>query len=615
MQDFIDFLISHNELKIIDTPLDVELEIPHLAYIEVKKTDSKALLFTNPTSKHRNLAKIPVLMNIFGSYNRLNLIATKYNSNTKFKDIESIAKFMKNLLNPKMPDTLFAKFTKLKELMSLKSVPPQRYKKKPVAQSRIYKDSNIDLFSLPILKTWEEDGGAFITMGQIYTRSLDSDKNALPNNLGMYRLQVKSKDELIMHWQIHKDGAHFFHEYKKAQKPMPVSIAIGGDPLYTWCAQAPLPPKIFELMLYGLIRGKRANMAKCISNPLYIPHDSDIVIEGYVDTNHFAKEGKFGDHTGFYTPIEDYPVLKVSAITTKENPIYLATVVGKPPLEDKYMGYMTERLFLPLLQMSAGGLLDYSMPENGVFHNLILAKVKSDYPAQSLQMMHTFFGIGQMSFVKHAIFLSENAPSMHSNFKILTDYILDRIDSKKLYLTSGICDALDHATKEFGISGKLGIDACGNPLSFNYEKIDSKNLLKLMQEIAPCIESLHIYEHKNPIIISGVRKIDKAVLEYRESFAKELCRYGGLFVFVDCNEDLSNYYMLIWRIVNCIDVERDLAIVDSCVFLDATSKGVLEGSDREWPRETLCNKEVLETLRNLKLLEGVSEDFLRKFGI
>ncbi len=621
MKNFIQFLESHDEIRIIDTPLDIELEIPHLAYLEVKKKDSKALLFTNPIhrietdnkeSTPNNISfNMPVLMNIFGSQKRLELIATHYNCNSKFDTLESIATSIKNILNPTIPKGFGAKINKLKEFFNMRYIFPKTYKGTPICQSKIFLNESVDLFSLPILKTWEEDGGRFITMGQVYTRSIDGEAN----NVGMYRLQVHSKNELLMHWQIHKDATHFFHEYKKANIPMPVSIAIGGDPLYIWCAQAPMPPKVFELMLYGLIRGKNPYLAKCISNDLSIPNDCDIVIEGYVDVNKFAPEGKFGDHTGFYTPIEPYPIMKVNAITTKNNPIYLATVVGKPPLEDKYMGYMTERVFLPLLKTSASSLIDYAMPENGVFHNLIIAKVETNYPAQSLQMMHTFFGIGQMSFVKHAIFLNKDAPSIHNNYKILCDYILDRVSVKQLFTTIGNCDALDHACIDYAVSGKIGIDASGNKIDFYFETIDEYELLNKIKNISQEIESIHIYKHENPIIICGVNKYNTNMLEYAKKIHDELRQYSNFFIFVDNNNVLSNYYMLIWRVVNSIDISRDLKIINTCAFLDATSKTAIDGYYKEWPKDTLCSKNVLDRLKEKGLLKDIDDEFYKQFGI
>ncbi|WP_181882221.1 menaquinone biosynthesis decarboxylase [Helicobacter aurati] len=624
MDDIISFLQAHNELKVIDVPLDIELEIPHLAYLEVKKQDSKALLFTKPIHKSpqgTSTFAMPVLMNVFGSFKRLQLIATQYNSNRNFTDIESIATEIKSLLDPTLPKGIKKLFAKLRDIYRMRHIFPKNYKGNAPCQEIIMQGDSIDLFSLPILKTWEEDGGRFITMGQVYTQSLETEDSQShtsktpANNIGMYRLQVHSQKTLLLHWQIHKDGAHFFHEYKKANKRMPVSVAIGGDPLYIWCGQAPMPPRMFELMLYGLIRGKNVQLAQCISNSLRIPYDCDIVIEGFVDTNEFAPEGKFGDHTGFYTPIEDYPVMQVTAITMRKKAIFTATVVGKPPLEDKYMGFMTERLFLPLLQTSVHGLLDYSMPENGVFHNLILAKITTNYPAQSLQIMHNFFGLGQLSFVKHAIFLDSHAPSLHADYRILCDYILERISVKRLVITTGICDALDHASEEFGVSGKLAIDATGESVDFSFTPIDSKTLLEKMQSIASEIESLHIYPHKNPIIICRITKRENPIFFYAQRFYEKLKQYASFFVFIDSDEDLQNYYLLIWRIVNSIDIARDLRIIESCAFLDATSKGALENYTREWPKDTLCTEAVIESLQQKGLLEGIDSAFIKQFGI
>ncbi|STQ86240.1 menaquinone biosynthesis decarboxylase [Helicobacter muridarum] len=619
MQDLISFLQEHNELKIIEEPLDIWLEIPHLAYIEVKKQDSKALLFTNPIHKTKEgiiTYNMPVVMNVFGSFRRLELLVTKYNTNKSFPNIESIASQIKSLLNLTPPKGIKNLFAKLFDLYALRHVFPKKYKGKAPCQEVIIQGDSINLYSLPILKTWEDDGGQFITMGQVYTQSLeDSKSKSAANNVGMYRLQVHSKDSLLLHWQIHKDGAHFFHEYKKANKLMPVSIAIGGDPLYIWCAQAPMPPRAFELMLYGLIRGKNPLLASCISNDLSVPYDCDIVIEGFVDTNEFAPEGKFGDHTGFYTPIDYYPIMRINAITMRQKPSFAATVVGKPPLEDKYMGFMTERLFLPLLQTSVHGLIDYSMPENGVFHNLILAKIETNYPAQSLQIMHSFFGLGQLSFVKHAIFLDSNAPSLHKDYETLCDYILQRVSTKELFITQGICDALDHATHEFGVSGKLAIDATKQPLKFSFQSIDSKGLLDKMKSISSEIESLHIYPHENPIVLCRVRKQKTPILSYANRFYDELNEYASFFIFIDSNEDLQNYYLLIWRIVNSIDVTRDLVIKDTCAFLDATSKGELENYTSDWPKDTLCTKQVLESLQEKGLLDGIDLEFIQKFGI
>lgn len=612
----ISLLKQHDELKIIDAPLDIELEIPHLAYLEVKKENGKALFFRNPIHKGKRF-DIPVLMNVFGSFKRLELL-----SNSK---VDKIAKDLNRLLDMSMPNDLLGKLDKFYEFLkdfrytfvkNSKKVPPFKQLSKSL--------DDVNLFDLPILKTWEDDGGFFITMGQTYTMSVDGKYL----NLGLYRLQVKSKNELIMHWQIHKDANHFFHEYKKANKLMPLSIAIGGDPISTWCAQAPMPPNVCELVLYGLIKKQNMIVSTC-SNGIKVPFDSDIVLEGYVDTSNFAPEGKFGDHTGFYTPVQDFPVMEVKNIYMKKEPIFLATVVGKPPLEDKYMGAMTGGVFLPLMQRTTHGLVDYSMPENGVFHNLVLASLKLSYPAQSLQAMHAFFGLGQMSFAKHIVFFDESSGiNLHGDYKKLTDFVLDRLIKDNLFITEGICDELDHASAKYCHSGKVGIDATGERLEFSFEVISQGELLQKVRdklesrtcnnELKIAIKNLHIYKHSNPIIFISVDKINARVSCFYDELI-DFNRYGNIFIFVDSNNILDNYYLLLWRVVNSIDISRDLefrSVGDKdMIFLDATSKSSLENYTREWPKDVNCTASIIQSLKDKGLLEDINETFLKKYGI
>lgn len=606
-QKLIEFLCDHNELKIIDKPLDIHLEIPHLAYIEVKKKDSKALLFTHPIDKKNNKKfTIPVLMNIFGSHKRLNLLIQKQ------PDI--IAKHIESLLNASPPKTLLAKLLKLKELYALRHIFPKIHK--GTAPCQEVRQQKINLYEIPILTTWESDGGAFITMGQVYTHSLDGEKK----NLGMYRLQVYDKSHLGLHWQIHKDSSHFFNDYKKANQKMPVSIALGGDPLYIWCGQAPLPIGIYELLLYGFIREKNARVVKCLTNDIYVPYDTDIVIEGWVNPNDMREEGPFGDHTGFYTPIEPYPVLEVSAITMKKNPIYPATVVGKPPLEDKYMGYLTERVFLPLLQKTAHGLLDYSMPECGVFHNLIFARIAPQYPAHAMQLMHAFWGVGQMSFVKHAIFVDEDAPNLR-DYEALTRYVLNRFGLDSLLISEGICDALDHSSPNFAFGGKLGVQALGEEKTkdMNFILRSNDDLLQCLRQRFPFIHSLEQYftDTRNPICILGVQKKDKNLKAlFQSTPLGELAKNLKIVFVLDWHKnDLSNPYMLTWRITNNIDAKRDIWVDSGVVFIDASDKSKADDYEREWPKETDCTQSIIDGLRQKGLLQDIDDDFLRYYQI
>ncbi|EKM9863862.1 menaquinone biosynthesis decarboxylase [Campylobacter coli] len=599
MKEFIQILKENDLLRVIEEPVDVDLEIAHLAYIEAKKGEKgKALLFKNPIDKKLNKQyKFPVLMNTFCNEKALNLAFGR--------DYEEVAEEISKLTKLHIPTSFKAKMDFFMNLLSFKNIPPKRLKKNKALYD--YEILN-SLEELPILKTWEDDAGKFITMGQVYTQNLDKTQN----NLGMYRLQMSDKNELLIHWQIHKDGANFYHEYKNAGfKKMPVSIAIGGDPLYIWCSQAPLPKGIFELLLCGFIKKTPAKITPC-ENGIFVPYDSDVVIEGYVDLEEFKIEGPFGDHTGFYTPAELFPVMKVEKIYAKKDAIYQATVVGKPPLEDKIMGLGTERIFLPLLQTSVPDLIDYNMPENGVFHNLILAKIDAKYPAHAQQIMHAFWGVGQMSFVKHAIFVDKNAPSL-KDYDALIPYMLDRFNTKKILISEGICDQLDHASPNSCFGGKAGLDACGEIQVEELEILEDEKLLELFKTKVELLNLKQFYkESKSPIVCILLDKKEKI----KQSFDKllEFKKHFRILVFLDAENKLENSYMLVWRVVNNIDAKRDIFIKEERLGVDASAKGKAEGYLRAWPKQTDCTKSVIEDLILRNILEN-NPDLFNKFEI
>jgi 4-hydroxy-3-polyprenylbenzoate decarboxylase len=604
MQDLIQWLKENGNLKIIDQPLDVALEIPHIAYIEVKKEDSRPLLFTHPVNKAKGIEyDMPLLMNIFANKEITQKIFGKHP--------DEVAEGIEGLLKFKPPKTFREKLAMLPRLLSLKNVFPKRCKERGECQQIVIPKAEVDLDRLPILKTWEEDGGPFITMGQVYTQSLDGSMQ----NLGMYRLQQYDKQRLGMHWQIHKDASHFFDQYQRAGRKMPVTVAIGGDPLYIWCGQAPMPHGMFEMLLYGFVRNKNAQLVKSMTNDIYIPRDVDIVIEGFVDPAQMEIEGPFGDHTGYYTLKEPFPVMEVETITMKKSPVFAATVVGKPPLEDKYMGWATERVFLPMLKPMAPDLIDYYMPENGVFHNLILAKMQVHYPGHAQQFMHAFWGVGQMSFVKHAIFVGEEAPALEDH-EALAVHILNRLKKEKILITEGIVDHLDHASSRQFVGGKLGIDVTSTQeVSEGLEApLDDTALMKLCQERDVSVKGLRQYmtQTKNPICIIAVEK-DKSQKETIKNLA-DLAAHIRILVIVDeANNDLDEPYMLIWRVVNNIDAQRDV-FLDPFIAVDATNKNAFDSYSREWPGDTFCTKEVLERLQEQGLIE-IDDAFVRKYGL
>lgn len=587
MKNVIESLEKMGELCRIDEPVDLYLEMAHIAYAEVKKPGGgQALLFTKPVDrKNGKEFDVPVLMNLYGSTKRTEWIFGK--------PVESIAAEIEGLMKMSPPQGFMDKLGMLGKLFDLKSVFPKRLSGKGACQQVVQTGDEVKLSDLPVLTTWPEDGGPFITMGQIYTRSLDGKLN----NLGMYRLQVYDDKTVGLHWQIHKDSSHFFDQYKRAGKPMPVAVAIGGDPLYTWCGQAPLPHGVFELLMYGFIRKKPARLVKCLTNDLWVPEDADYVIEGTVeDPSRLKIEGPFGDHTGYYTLREPYPFMKVTAVTRKKEPVYLATVVGKPPIEDKYMGWGTERIFLPLLKTTAPDLIDYKMPENGVFHNLILAKIKTLYPGHAQQAMHAFWGVGQMSFVKHAVFVGEDAPDLN-DYNALFRYILERLDFEKVLISHGVVDALDHSSPKPCVGGKLGVDCTGEPVSTGVEVIGDEGLYAKLHTLAPEIVAVKQYGTDTPNPVAVIQYQKKEPVKRLIQLLEPLGKHFRVVVFVDeKRNEVENPYMLVWRVVNNMDAVRDVTVGDF-IAVDGTCKSELDGYLREWPGDTDCDPATVKALK------------------
>jgi len=368
------------------------------------------------------------------------------------------------------------------------------------------------------------------------------------------------------------------------------------------------------MLLYGFVRNKNAQLVKSLTNDIYIPRDVDIVIEGFVDPEIMEIEGPFGDHTGYYTLKEPFPVMEVETITMKKNPVFAATVVGKPPLEDKYMGWATERVFLPMLKPMAPDLIDYNMPENGVFHNLIMAKMKTLYKGHALQFMHAFWGVGQMSFVKHALFVGEDAPELE-DFEALTEHILNRLSPQNVFITKGIVDHLDHSSSEQFVGGKLGVDATGEVVEEGIENLLSdEDLLQKLQAIDSHIQECKQYftQTKNPLCVISVNKTKSVMSDIEKIYS--LKPHIKVLIIVDkANNDIEDPYMLVWRVVNNIDASRDVKL-EPFMVVDATNKSEVDGFKREWPGDTFCTKEVLDTLQEKGLID-IDEAFIKKFGL
>ncbi len=438
IQEFVKDLDEKGLLKRIKIEVDAELEITEITD-RVCKQNGSALLFEKVKG-----SKYPVLMNSMGSFERLNL-ALGVNS---FDDIAHEIKELITLSNYMGLLNKVKVAPKLLELVT--SVFPKRVKNAPCQE--VIEEP--DLNTLPILKCWPQDGGKFITLPLVITKDPVSGNS----NMGMYRMQKYDKKTTGMHWHLHKDGRENFNKYKAQGGCMPVSVAIGADPTIIYSATAPLPKEISEFLFAGFLRKKPVEVVKCISNDLEVPAHAEFVLEGYIDFDELRTEGPFGDHTGYYSLEDQYPVFHVTCITRKKNPIYPATIVGKPPMEDCYLAKATERIFLPILQMIHSEIIDINMPLEGVFHNCIIVSIRKRYPGHAKKVMNALWGMGQMMFTKMIIVVDE-AINPH-DLSTVAWKVFNNIDAKRdLLIVDGPLDALDHSSPLPHYGHKMGIDA------------------------------------------------------------------------------------------------------------------------------------------------------------
>lgn len=446
LSEFINSLEASGQLIRIKTPVSRDLEITEIADRIMKgpKDKNKALVFENVEG-----FQIPVAINLFGS-------ETRMAAALGVDDLEELNHRLAKLVDFRLPQGLGPMIDRATDFFGvLKSIGlgPTLVSKAPVQEIILRENPNVN--SLPILKCWPDDGGRFITLMQVITR----DPVSHARNVGMYRLQVLTDTTLAMHWQRHKGGAEHERKAREAEKPkIPSAIVLGGDPASMWCASAPLPPNIDEYLLAGWLRGQPVEFVKCVSQPLEVPANAEIIIEGYVDPNEHMPEGPFGDHTGYYTPIEPFPVFHVTAITHRRQPIYPTTIVGIPPVEDVYMGRATERLFLPLLHLFLPEILDYAMPPEGVFHNLVIVKIRKRYPGHARKVIFGIWGLGLLMLAK-AIVVVDEWVDVH-NLSQVAWQALGNVDwSKDIVVVEGAVDHLDHASYRHSFGGKIGVDA------------------------------------------------------------------------------------------------------------------------------------------------------------
>ncbi len=442
LRDFIRALERENELKRVPFEVDPVLEIAEFADRAVKR-GGPALLFERPKG-----SAVPVLINAFASMRRMEIAL-------ETPSVEDIARRIAEFLEMRMPQGLIDKLKMLPKLAELGAFFPRTVASGPCKE--IIRRDGFSLFEYPILQCWPQDGGRFITFPLVFTRDPESGKR----NCGVYRMQVYDDRTTGMHWQTHKHGAEHYRrrlrEHGKGER-MAVAVAIGADPATMYSGILPLPPDLDEMLFAGFLRGKPVEMVRCETCDLEVPANAEIVLEGYVELGELRTEGPFGDHTGFYSLEDDYPVFHVTCITQRRDPIYATTIVGPPPMEDYYMGKAIERIFLPLMRLQLPEIRDISMPAEGIFHNLMLVSIRKSYPGHARKVMHAIWGLGQAMFTKCIVVVDDDVDVQ--NPREVVWKALNNIDPERdIEFVLGPVDSLDHASRLPNFGSKMGVDA------------------------------------------------------------------------------------------------------------------------------------------------------------
>ena len=581
LREFIDRLENENELVRIKDHVSPILEITEITdRVSKQPGGGKALLFENVEGSN-----IPVLINAFGSSKRINMALG-------VRDIEKIPNDIDKYLKIKPPSSLLEKVKLLPMLLEAAAFPPKMVSSRQAScQEVVLTGDDVDLGKIPILQCWPNDAGRFITFPIVVNRTIDRKLR----NVGLYRMQVYDKKTTGMHWHIHKDGAHFFHEFKKQGKIMECAVAIGADPAVCYSASAPLPFGIDEFLFAGFIRKSPVPLVKCKTVDLEIPATAEIVLEGFIDPSEMRLEGPFGDHTGYYSQDGDYPVFRITAITHRKNPIYLTTIVGKPPQEDFYLGKATERIFLPLMRTQLPEIIDMNMPAEGVFHNLVILSIDKRFPMQARRLMSALWGMGQMSFVKTIIVFDQDVDIQNTQKVIET--LLNKIDfTHDLFFSEGILDVLNHASDKALYGSKLGIDATKKIESEDESKIKSENNSKTASPLSEhVLESFTELTSCKILKQNDLHQVAFATLDKKkpQQGCKVIKKFMNdkkfsaitVFVLLENHENVNDASTVLWKILNNIDPKRDMYFFGNRVGIDVSCKTGEPDFKQYWPDE------------------------------
>ena len=483
-RSFLETLEQAGELTRVGVPVDTELVITEWADREMKSPGGgKALLFEQPVVDGK-VSKFPVVINTMGSRKRMAMALGR-------ESIDEIAQEIQLILKAKPPTDLREGFSLLKQGIHLLHARPKSVRDaacQEVVQildnGRTTDNGQQSLRDMPILKCWPKDGGRFITLPNVHTR----DPETGARNVGVYRMQVFDDRTTAMHWQVHKVGARHGKRYYERNERMPVAVTLGGDPALTFAATAPLPDGLDEILFAGFLRRKSIEMVKCKTVDLEVPADADFVLEGYVQPGEMRPEGPFGDHTGYYTAVEDYPVFHLTAMTHRKDAVYPTTIVGIPPMEDFYMGDASVRIFLPVFKMNFPELVDMTLPAEGVFHNLVFVSIRKQYPYQAFKVMHGLWGMGQMMFSKYIVVVDDDC-DVHNTSEVLFRLCANTDPERDTTVIRNPSDSLDHAPTEQNIGSHMGFDATRKLPGENYHR-QWPELLKMTDEARKLVDAL-----------------------------------------------------------------------------------------------------------------------------
>jgi 4-hydroxy-3-polyprenylbenzoate decarboxylase len=578
-------LEDRGELVRVPFPVDRELEITEIAD-RLVKSGGPAVLFEQVKG-----SPFPLVIGLMGTRERTAL-------SLGVSDLDDLAAKVRALIDLKGNGGLGGMLGNVTKLRDAANLPPKRVKTGPV-QEVVWRGDEVDLSKLPVLKCWPQDGGPFVTLPLVITKDPETGER----NMGMYRMQIMSRNTTGMHWQRHKTGTRHLEKARKLGQRLEVAVALGGDPALIYAATAPLPPipGLDEFALAGYLRGQRYPVTKGITVDLDVPANAEFILEGYIDPQEdWVMEGPFGDHTGFYTLPDLYPLFHVTAITMRRDPVYPATIVGRPPMEDAYLIEASERLFLPAAQLILPEIVDYHMPPAGVAHNLVVVGIDKKYPGHAYKVANGLFGLGQMMFAKVIVVVDKDVP-VNDFGAVWREVAARAVPGRDTLVTRGPSDVLDHSSRGWGYGGKLILDATtklpeevGSALSSrDHQGTDGTEAVTFVPRASldlPAFEGVKAQRQTDDgyWLVAFHKTRPGQARELAEAFAAHPASAGVRHLLI-CDDltDVTDLQDVWWTILNNIDAERDVWTLPTpsgaLLAWDGARKLPEEGFVREWP--------------------------------